>query len=256
MSIQRRNHGRGHSYLIDGVKADGVTTLISEGLPKPALIGWAAGVVAEYIADSQRSTIDDLYRMGRDGMITALKGLPASRRGEAAVKGTKVHGFAERLGRGEEVAVPEELYGHVRSAISFLDDWDVKPILVERVVASRQYGYCGTLDMVADVMGKRAIVDYKTGASGIWPDAALQLSAYRHADCYLADGVEIPMSEVGIEIGYGVHLRSDGYDLYEVQCDKPVFGCFLAVRHTARNYTRNGRTWISEPQFRTAAVAA
>ena len=50
--IQRRNHGRGHSYLdADGRKVPGVTTIIGQGTPKDALIGWAANTTASYAVD-------------------------------------------------------------------------------------------------------------------------------------------------------------------------------------------------------------
>ena len=48
---KRRNHGRGHSYLLDGEKVPGVTTLISNGFPKSALINWAARTVAARAVD-------------------------------------------------------------------------------------------------------------------------------------------------------------------------------------------------------------
>lgn len=39
-TIARRNHGRNHSYTVDGQKVPGVTTIIGNGLPKPALVAW------------------------------------------------------------------------------------------------------------------------------------------------------------------------------------------------------------------------
>jgi hypothetical protein len=52
MSIQRINRGSNHWYKIDGKKADGVTTLLSQGLAKPWLGNWAAKTVAEHVADN------------------------------------------------------------------------------------------------------------------------------------------------------------------------------------------------------------
>jgi hypothetical protein len=48
---RRVNSGRGHSYLLDGQKVDGVTTVIGNGIPKPALINWAAGTIASYVGE-------------------------------------------------------------------------------------------------------------------------------------------------------------------------------------------------------------
>ena len=51
--VRRRNHGRGHSYQIDGDKVIGVTTAIGNGLPKPALTRWAAREVASFVVDNK-----------------------------------------------------------------------------------------------------------------------------------------------------------------------------------------------------------
>ena len=51
MTVKRINSGSGHRYEDDGRKLDGVTTLISAGLPKPALTWWAAGTTANYAVD-------------------------------------------------------------------------------------------------------------------------------------------------------------------------------------------------------------
>ena len=40
--------GRGHSYELDGEKVPGVTTILSKGVPKPALVDWAARMAADY----------------------------------------------------------------------------------------------------------------------------------------------------------------------------------------------------------------
>jgi hypothetical protein len=50
MTIERRNHGRGHSYLVDGQKLPGVTTILNT-LPKNALVEWAGKTTANYAVD-------------------------------------------------------------------------------------------------------------------------------------------------------------------------------------------------------------
>ena len=44
-NTRRINHGRGHYYEVDGHRVDGVTTVIGDGIPKPALIDWASRTV-------------------------------------------------------------------------------------------------------------------------------------------------------------------------------------------------------------------
>src|SRR5690606_1778475 len=64
MPFKRRNAGRGHYYVDeDGTRFDGVTTLLGEGLPKPALVNWAANTTADYAVDHwdelSRNTISE-----------------------------------------------------------------------------------------------------------------------------------------------------------------------------------------------------
>lgn len=241
MTLQRINYGRGHGYKIDGQKVDGVTTLIKDGLPKPALMYWAARTVAEYVADADEQTLNTLRSLGRNGMVAALKETPWTKRDQAAAKGTEVHTYAERLADGQEVEVPEHIAGYVESCVAFLDDYDVRAIRLEAPVGSRRWRYGGTADLLADVRlpdgsRARAVLDYKTGASGIWPDVTLQLAAYRNAEVYLdTDGNEQDMTALGLsETAYAVWLRADGYDVYPVHVGEQPFKTFQHLAYVAR----------------------
>ncbi len=255
MTITRRDYGKGHTYQVDGVKYDGVTTLISKGLPKPALMYWSARTVAEYVADNL-DQVTGMAGMGRASIVAALKEVPWTQRDAAAAKGTEVHKLAEQLAAGVEVEVPEHLAGYVDSCVRFLDDYKVDPICVEAVVASRRWRYAGTADLFAELTlpsGEtvRAVADYKTAASGIWPDVALQLAAYRNAEVYLdPGGAEREIAPIGLsETAYAVWLRSDGYDVYPVAADPEVFNVFNHLAYVARRCDdKKGqiKTWLGE----------
>ncbi len=236
MSIKRINRGRGHSYEIDGKKAIGVTTALSKGLPKPALVGAAAKVVAQRALDMTGEEWAVLRNQPAINALYSLSGVYKKKWNEAAVRGTQVHTIAEQIIHGQAVEVPEELYGHVQSALHFMDDWKVSPLLVERTVGDYRYGYAGTFDLIAELPdGRRVLFDYKTSASGIWPETALQLAAYRWASTYVAeDGTELPVREIGIDECKAVHLRADGYDVYPLRTDLQVFTHFLHILATAR----------------------
>lgn len=236
-----------HHYTVDGVRADGVTTLLSDGLPKPALLPWGIRSVAEYAAD-HLDLLQQMQPMGREAIVQALKQSPYTERDTAAKRGTEVHGLAERLIRGEEVDVPAELAGHVESYVRFLDEWQPKPVLVEAVVASRRWRYCGTLDLVADLAdGRRVVMDVKTSRSGIFGETALQLAAYRHAEVYLdADGVEQPMLNDLDDVGYGIWVRADGYSVVPLPVDDTVFKTFCHVAYVARQ-SKVIKAWPGDP---------
>lgn len=243
--IKRINNGRGHWYKIDGRKADGVTSLLSDGLPKPALLPWGIKSVAEYAADHLDRLVE-MQPMGREAIVAALKQAPYTDRDRAAKRGTEVHGLAEKLINGEEVDVPDELAGHVESYVRYLDEWKPTPVLVEATVASRRWGYCGTLDAVYDLPdGRRIIGDIKTSRSGIFPEIVLQLAAYRYAEVYLDGDDEKPMADVGITHAQGIWVRADGYDVYDLPADEQAFNKFLHVATVAR-WAKSSRGLVGE----------
>jgi hypothetical protein len=256
-TLRRTNYGRGHGYKLDGRKVEGVTTLIGKGIPKPALPYWSARTVAEYVADADEATLEALRTLGRDGMIKALKDIPWGQRDSAAVRGTQVHALADQLAAGMAVHVPDALAGHVDACLSFLNDTRVAPVVSEAPCASREHRYAGTFDMIGDFPdGRRAIFDYKTSASGVWPETALQLAAYRWSDFYVdSDGAERSMAALGITCAYAVWLRSDGYDLIPVETGPDVFDMFRAVTYVARRI-EDMRQWIGEAEDWRPAVAA
>jgi hypothetical protein len=221
-----------HRYRLDGKWVDGVTTLIKGGMPAPALMYWSARSVAEYVA-ANREQVERLYEMGAGPMVAALKEVPWQARDEAAVKGTDVHMLAEQIVGGEEVDVPEHLVSHVEACVAFLDEWAIKPLLVEESVASREHGYAGTLDLVAESKhAPLAIFDYKTSKSGIFAEAAFQENAYAHAEFYGTGGEEHPLPD--IKAAFGVQIRADGWDVHPLEFGEHVFEEFLAIADVAR----------------------
>lgn len=231
--IARTDRGRGHSYTVDGQRAPGATTIIGQVVAKPALTNWAARLVAEYVADKDAAWLEELRLDGRDAMVSHLKRVPDRAKKAAALRGTDVHSLAERVIAGEELEETEELaplWGHIESCVRFLDDWKISPVLVEGVVASRAHRYAGTVDLVAMLPnGDRALFDYKTGSSGVWPETALQLAAYRHAEAYLDnDGAEADMAGLNLTAAYAVHLRADGYEVLAVDTE-PAWEAFQHI---------------------------
>lgn len=229
MTAQRINSGRGHWYKLDGKKADGVTSVLSDGVPKPALVGWAAREVATFAA-THLPMLEELDEAAR---VDLLKGAPYRERDKAARRGTEVHKLAEQLLEGDNVEVPEELVGHVDSYLKFLDEWQVTAEHVELVVGNRTRRYMGSLDMIGTLRdGKRWLLDIKTTRSGIFNETALQLAAYRFAEFYLdADNNEQPMPAVE-DVG-AIWVRADGYDLIPVVADETTFRTFLYAQQVA-----------------------
>lgn len=253
MTIKRVETKYGHSYTIDGKRAVGVTTAL-KGIPKDALVPWAAKEVATYVVDN----IYDVKRMldsgGKYPTIDFLKGIPNQRRDTAAVRGTAVHALAEKYIRGEEIEVPDDVLAYVEGYATFINDWKPVSVHEELVVASRKHGYAGTLDSIQDISGVgRALVDYKT-SRGVYGEVALQVAAYRYADVYLdADGNEQDM--IPVEATLVLHIQPGTYDLIPLQADEEAFEKYLTAQ---RNYLSNVQSkkldkLIGQPMTRGAA---
>lgn len=244
MAIVKRRYGTGYSYTLDGVWAPGVTTIIRETLPAPALIRWAA----ETVAGEAINYWDELAEMMPSERYKRLAGAPNRDRDKAANRGTEVHRLAAALVAGDEVDKPDELAGHIESYVSFLNTLEPEALLVEGVVANRSVGYCGTLDLVCEVKREpyegRWLLDLKTSRSGIFREALFQAVFYAHAEVFLdVDGTERPMGALGIERVGAVHVRADGWDLHEFDWGpRPWRTC----RNLAATYADLGEcdTWL------------
>jgi hypothetical protein len=231
---RRINYGRGHGYELDGSKVMGVTA-VKDMLPKEALMKWVGRNVAGYAIDNW----DELAGLKPSERLKLLEGAMWGNRDSQAAKGTEIHGFAEKLVAGVEVKVPDRIKGYVEQAARWMDDFDIEPILIEPALFSRRYNYAGTADLFGlvhailreDGAGPlRVLADYKTGASGIWPDFAIQGIGYERADFYLdEDGQEQAVPE--IDAIWGIHLMDDAYSVIPVIADRDwLFRRFRALQ--------------------------
>lgn len=256
MSIRRINHGRGHSYrdTDTGETIPGVTTIVGNGLPKPALVNWSANSTAEAAIDRW----DELTELAPSARLKALQRARYDDRDAAANRGTAVHNLAEKLVHGDRVTVPDELTGHVESYVRFLDEFDVRPILVERTVYSAKHRYCGTFDLIADLLDPDDpepdpeqrqrhtwLLDIKTNRSGIFGDIALQLAAYRYAGVYIDEDTDAEYDMPEVELTGAVHVRADGYDLIPVEAGPHQHRKFLYVQQIAE-FVATSRELVGE----------
>lgn len=214
--VKRVERGKNHHYVdAHGHRIPGVTTILGNGVPKPALINWAANTTAEAAVDNW-DQFGDLPVAAR---LKALQGARYEKPDKAKKRGTEVHAYGERLVKGESVkGIPDELRGHCEAYVRFLDRFAVEPVLVEVTVVSYKYGYAGTLDLIADLATgadgavERWLCDLKTNEKGIYGETALQLAAYRYAQKYLGDdGKEhdmLPVQRTG-----AIHITSDDAQL-------------------------------------------
>ena len=167
--------------------------------------------------------------------------------GAAADLGTEVHGLAEAIFRFEDLGhIQKKHQGFVEQLRMFIDDFDVEPLEVECTAWNSTVGYAGTVDLIARVGGETIILDIKTGASGIWPDVALQLSAYAHAEFLIdPDGTRRDLPK--LDGAAALSLRPDHYSLVPVRIDDDVFELFRHLVALAEWQREISRTVLGNP---------
>jgi len=218
-------------YPLDGVEYLGVTSVM-RNIDKSGL-GFARAREAAVCA---LEDLPQLVRWKTEGKEKAavdhVRNAAARKWGEAADLGTAVHGLCEKVMRGEELGhVHRDYEPFVKNFEKFLSDFNVKPVEIESTGFNEELQYAGTVDIIANVDGEDdgpIIVDIKTGASGVWPDVALQLSAYANFD-FLAspDGTRRDM--VNVAGAAALSLRPEGYELIPIRIDDEVFNVFKSL---------------------------
>jgi hypothetical protein len=246
-----------------------VTTIISGGLPKPALIGWAAkmtalaaiedlDVVAKWV---KKDLLEDgsLPPFGEkdgkptsEGCIKAYELLTKARfkkSKKAADLGTAIHEAIEAWVTDKPIpAWPADVEPFMEQFLEFLDRYEPKFLASEAKVFNRTRRYAGQLDMIVEldtpVFQGTYIGDVKTG--GVWPEAALQMAAYANAEFIAGpDGLEYEVPKVSG--GFVLDLKRDRYDLIPVRIDQDIYQSFLYIRECFRFMEETSKTCIGAP---------
>ena len=226
------NPGR-HTYTLDGKPIPGVTTTIRKSTDKPALVGAAARETALW-AVHHYGLVGEL---GEDKWVAACKAAYRDQWNAAGKRGTLLHEAARQLVAGDPITPvgaegnqwPDDVIRSAEQLAKFMDEWDAEPLISERPVYHSEHRWAGTLDLVAKVRdGRVLLLDYKTG-SGVYPEASMQLAAYRHATHVQLESTtgleDHPMAKVnGAAV---VWVRPDGYDVIPVRSDVVVYQKFL-----------------------------
>ncbi|MDQ2782221.1 MAG: DUF2800 domain-containing protein [Actinomycetota bacterium] len=224
---------RGRTYKWRDEEFTSVTTILSGGVPKPALTNWAAKSVAEYVA-AHLAEVNAIAADDPAAAIDLMKGSPWRQRDKAAAQGSDIHAWAEAHVLGKVMPEPPPAHRpYCDGFLRFLEDWRPTYQMSEATVYNRANAYAGTLDAIVEMDGDLWLIDYKTG-KGVYGEVALQLSAYRSAEFIgLPDGTEAPMPEVdwcGV-----LHLTPDGYHLIPVEAGPDEFRAFLYAQQV-RNF--------------------
>lgn len=218
---------RGRIYEWKGDHFVSVTTALG-AMPKPALNSWKLRMVAQTAAKNRAdiAAIED-EKEAQKRILDLYYSIPQN---EAALMGSRIHKFAEWISKGEtfETEPTEEEALFVKAYNEFAEHWN--PVLVESeaTVFSKKHGYAGSLDAIYNIRGKNYIVDIKTGKS-VWPDVALQCSAYRFADFIARPGTNTEDPVPNTDGAMVLHLTRNGYNLYPLDAGAATFETFLSI---------------------------
>lgn len=228
MTLRRIASGSGHRYTDDGLPVPGVTSILSGGFPKPALVDWAAREAGAYVVDHWA----DLLDMSPSERARAVEQARYNSNREATARGREIHAAGEAIAHGEAVDVPARLYGPAKAYADWLNAWGVEVTHTECPVINRTHNYAGTFDMLCRIDGEPWLIDLKTG-KGVFAETALQLAAYAHAEAMLLpDGTEVEMPRVA-HVGVA-HVATDSVRLLPVDAGEATFRLFLYVAEVAR----------------------
>lgn len=265
---------------VTGDKLRRVTTILSQGSTKGDVLAlWAANLVAETaFANLPRLVTASLYAEQRQEMYDWLRRAPTRKKDERADIGSAVHSIIESHVLGQpipaELTDNPEMAPYLRNFLQFVQDWQVTFEASEMVVGNRTAGYAGTLDYLLrspliaaqfEIPASTVLMgDTKTGGEldvkGVYPEAALQMSAYRKAEvAWLRDGSTVPMPATH-STGVVLHLRPEGYRLIPVACGDDVYAAFRIVQQAADWVSGLSKTVVGQaltlPTATTEGVAA
>lgn len=209
----RRYGATGHGYLLDGEKIPGVTTILN-ALPKQ-LKQWAADCAANYAVEKW----DELAEQSLTRRLDAIRYAHRDVVGEAALRGQEIHGYGEKLAKGETVDIPDEYRGPAQAYARWLDRWEVEPVATEAAIVNLTHRYGGRGDLWATV-GKRdgalCYLDIKTGKN-VYESTVLQIAAYDGAELWQPDGPDSEQPYEPVDLAFVAHVLTDDVRMLPVR---------------------------------------
>lgn len=192
-------------YYVDGTRVPGTTTIINVMSKGYGLMKW-------------------YWKMG-------MKGIDVDKYVDKTAQiGTLAHYMVECELKGEtpdlEPFSKEEINAAENALIKFWEwekDNDLEPLLVEEQLVSDSFRYGGTIDLYADLNGKKSLIDLKT-SKAIYDNHFIQLGAYQNL-----------LRENGYEVDQTMILRigrtdDEGFEVQRKDELEPHFELFKHLR--------------------------
>lgn len=247
--MKRLDTDRGRFYDIPGVGVlPSVTTILKVMGKGPALINWAANLERELAKEKSYELYEMAYaqiveeknfsKMTKLQWFSNLESFMGKTKAHAqelknaADIGSMAHAAVEwslKVELGQKRLKMPECTGKALIAFEKWQEWrnsvKLKPILIEQTVFDSFYGYAGTMDLLAEVDGKVALLDWKTSKS-VWPEMFLQNAAYRSA----SESMGHPVAELGIIVRLPKKETDDPFEVKECPDLVDSFDVFLKAK--------------------------
>jgi hypothetical protein len=221
-----------HVYRVDDEVVPNVTS-ITGVIAKQGLDGWKFKQALEHLEGRLRPGLDEVAIRR---LLDDASGAADRVTREAGYIGSSLHKWVERrveesLRTGIPVAkLSTILPAHeavMAGAVAYAEwEAEAKPkyLASERKVMSREHRFVGTLDLIAELDGKRTIVDIKT-SNRVYAEHWLQLAAYQIA-AEEEDGVEVAQRVI-LHLPKVPGKKAKAHASVEHETDREAF---LAVR--------------------------
>lgn len=210
---------RWHRYTFEGVVHPGVTGIISVVDKSDVLMKWAARNTAEAAILQAANLPGLLETSGKEGVIRLLAERSSWKRDTAADLGTDLHGYADRISQGEDIAkdtVPEAAWARAAAYAEWWQESGWKRRITEAYVINRTLGYGGTIDLLAyDETGRTVLADVKSG-KGVYGETILQLAGYGGAEFIAPVNSPVAYPMPGIDRYAVLHVTDAGVRVIDV----------------------------------------
>jgi len=182
--VDRIVSGRAHYYTIgdDETWFPGVTTVLSAAVPKPALLPWALNSMGDNIREFFKT--HDGGKFNVEELIKESKNIYKKKASEAADIGTRVHGAIDAIIQGESPVITPDIKPGVDGFLAWLEKHKMRIEFGDTKLASKLFGYGGSMDFLAFDGDDPIVFDVKTTKRrrdrdhGAYDEQALQLAAY------------------------------------------------------------------------------
>jgi hypothetical protein len=191
------------------------------------LAAWGGRIAVNQVA---RKSYPDLEHAVTDGLsaVSAARDI-----------GTEVHAQIEKILLGQPALPTERTAPYVYAFSAFLAAERPEFVAVEARVANMAHRFAGTFDFAANLRGKLALVDVKSGK--LKKSHRLQLAAYAAGEFIGLEGDPTPYPIPKFESHYVLLLKPEGYELVEMNvtpADVEHFLFLVGAYHRIRSWEK------------------